>query len=489
VSAPYRSRPNGVNTRTAMRRSQIFAAFAVTLALTACKTFSSDGGMGMVANITAPALHQDVIAIRTQNEADAARGRVSQLLKRPLSADAAVQIALLNNRSLQAAYNELGIAEAVSVRQSLPPNPSASISRTSGSVETEIDRQIIGSILALATLPARSEIAADRFRQAQLNAALETLRVAADTRRAYYSAVGAQELAGFLSQAESAAATSAQLAKRLGETGAINKLDQTREQAFQAEVSIQLTRAHQRAATERERLIRLLGLWGDDLEFTLPKALPALPRRAPVLKSVEQAALRRRVDLQFARIELETLAKSYGLTQATRFINVLDAGYADKITKDKETGEHIRDRGFTVTFEIPIFDFGEVRVREAEQIYMQSVNRLTAKVINARSEARQAHRAYRSSYDIATRYQRVVLPLRKTISEEMMLHYGAMQIDVFSLLNDARQRLAANVAAAEAKRDFWIASVDLFAAVNGGESDGVQTASVAMPSADTANNH
>jgi hypothetical protein len=73
-----------------------------------------------------------------------------------------------------------------------------SISRISGSAETEIDRQIVGSILALATLPARTEIATDRFRQAQLFAALETLRVAADTRRGFYRAVAAQELAGLL---------------------------------------------------------------------------------------------------------------------------------------------------------------------------------------------------------------------------------------------------------------------------------------------------
>ena len=245
-------------------------------------------------------------------------------------------------------------------------------------------------------------------------------------------------MVGLLTQADSAAATSAQLAKRLGETGAMNKLDQAREQAFHADVTTQLARARQRAMSERERLIRSLGLGGHELDFVRANTLPALPRLARAMRAVEQDAVSRRVDLQIARIELETLAKSYGLTQATRFINVLDTGYADKITKNKETGEHIRDRGFTVTFEVPLFDFGEARVREAEQTYMQAVNRLAEKAVNVRSEAREAYASYRSSYDIANRYQRDVLPLRKTISDEMMLRYGAMQIDVFSLLNDAR---------------------------------------------------
>lgn len=180
----------------------------------------------------------------------------------------------------------------------------------------------------------------------------------------------------------------------------------------------------------------------------------------------------RRVDLQIARIELDTLAKSYGLTQATRFINVLDAGYADKITKDKETSERIRDRGFTVSFEVPIFDFGEVRVRQAAESYLQAVNRLAERAVNVRSEARDAYRVYRSTYDIASHYQGEVLPLRKIISDETQLRYNAMQIDVFSLLAEARQRIFATIAAIEAKRAFWLAQTDLRVAIVGGGGAG-----------------
>lgn len=427
--------------------------------------------MSATADIAGRTLNKRVAAIRSEEDAAAARVEVERLLKRPLTADSAVQIALLNNRGLQASYNELGIAEAVRVRQSLPPNPRFSVTRMTGSVETEIERQIVASILALATLPMRSEIAADRFHQAQLAAALETLRVAAEARRAFYRAVAAQETVGLFAQANDAAETMTQLAKRLGETGAMNKLDQAREQAFHSDVIVRLASAQQRASRERERLVRALGLWGNDLKFVLPKSLPTLPKRALTLPAVEQQAVRRRVDLQIARIELDTLATAYGLTNATRFINVLDAGYADKITKDKETGETVRDRGFTVSFEVPLFDFGEARVREAEQTYMQAVNRLAQKAVNVRSEAREAYRNYRTSYDIASHYQREVLPLRKIISDEMMLRYGAMQVDVFTLLLEAQQKLNANAAAADALRDFWLASTDLSTAMAGGGTD------------------
>jgi outer membrane protein TolC len=422
--------------------------------------------MDVVSGIAATALRKDALKIDSEAAADAGRARMRRLLASPLSVDAAVQIALLNNKELQAAYNELGIAEAAMVEASLPPNPAFSVGRISTSVELDIERRIVGDILALATQPARANIAAEHFHQAQLRAAEETLRVAAEARRNYYRAVASRQLVTFLSQASSAAETAAKLAKELGQTGAMNKLDQAREQSFYVELTAQVAAARQRAASEREGLIRSLGLWGGDLEFKSPDVLPALPRRPKTLPAVETEAVRRRVDLQIARIEVDTLAKSYGLTNATRFINLLDVAGVSRT--QHEPSARGTGGGVEVEFQVPIFDFGEVRLHQAGESYMQAVNRLTEKAVNVRSEARDAYRVYRSTYDIASHYRDQVLPLRQIIADETMLRYGAMQIDVFSLLTEARQRLTVNVAAIEAQRDFWLASTNLGTAVAGG---------------------
>jgi outer membrane protein TolC len=486
MSARDWSWPLDIRRSPIARRSHI-AALMSTLLLGACASLSPDGGMSVPAEIAAQHLRKDVVAIRNDEDADAAAARVNALLKRPLTADNAVQVALLNNRGLQAAYNELGIADAVRLRETLPPNPSLSITRLAGAAERELDRQIVVSILALATLPARTEIANERFRQAQLTAALETLRVGTEARRAFYRAVAAKQLVALLAHASTATETSAELAKRLGESGAMNKLDQARQQVLHADLVTELGRARQRESAERERLVRVLGLSGPAL--TLPSGLPPLPKRMLALPSVEQETINQRVDLQIARSELGALAKSYGLTKATRFINALEAGPADKITDNKETGEHAHSRGFTLTLEVPIFDFGESRAREAEQTYMQAVNRLAQKAIDARSQAREAYRGYRLSYDIAARYQRDVLPLRKIISDETMLRYGAMQVDVFTLLTEARQKINANVAAVEAQRDFWLASTELSAAISGGGSSSETIPSTAARASNDAGGH
>jgi outer membrane protein TolC len=452
----------------AVARPRTAVVLAGALMLAACKTLSPDGGMDTVAEVAGDALHKDVVAIRTPEQAEAARAKVERLLRRPLTADAAVQIALLNNRGLQAEYNDLGIAEAAMVEASLPPNPTVSLEHISGSIETEIEGRIVADILALATLAARTEIAEERFHAAQLHAAQKTLQLGYETRGAYYRAVAGQELVGLMEQAASAAQSAAELAKRLGESGTMNKLDQAREQAFHAETVANLQRARQQVTVERERLTRALGLEGGDLMFKIPNSLPTLPVRRRNLRAVEVEALKRRLDLRIGRFELDALAKSYGLTRATRFVNVFNVTAVSKTTVDKPNGEHIQEIGPDVELQVPLFDFGEARVRRAEETYMQAVNRLAETAVNARSQAREAYQGYRSSYDLARQYRNEVLPLRQTISDETTLRYNAMMIDVFALLTEARQRIASQTSGVEAHRDFWLAAVALDAAILGG---------------------
>ncbi len=446
------------------------ALVASPLALAGCASFSSDGGMADVAGIAGATLRKDVVAIRTTDDIARANSATQILLRRPLSADAAVQIALLNNKGLQAAYNDLALAETTLVQDSLPPNPTISLSRIAGGGGSEIERQLVGDILALATLPFRSDIARDRFRQAQLRAALATLGLAADARRAYFRAVAANELVGLLTEAKATGESTAQLAVKLGETGSISKLDQAREQVFYAETTAELATARQNAASERERLVRLMGLWGDDINFKLPGQLPTLPARPRALPTIEVDAVSHRLDLQIGRLELTALAKSVDLAEASRFVTVLELAGIDKRIHDP--GSVPRDeRGFDVQFQIPVFDGGEVRVRRAVETYNEAFNRLTEKAVNVRSEAREAYRGYRSAYDVAAHYQREVLPLRKIISDEMQLRLSSMQVDVFALLTETRQRIASERAAIEAKRAFFLAQSELQATINGGARD------------------
>jgi outer membrane protein TolC len=439
-----------------------------------CANFSPDAGMLTVQAAAGIQLGKDVVKIRNEHDAALVRARVKALLARPLTKSSAVQIALFSNRGLQAAYSELGISEAEMVEASLPPSPTVALSRLIGSGGYEIERQVVLNVLTLLTLPQRREIAEARFKQAQLRAVETTLRTAAEAQRAYIRAVASRQSLKFMEEARAAAEAVSDLAKKLGETGAMSKLDQAREHVFYAELSAQLAGARLRQRVERDRLIRSLGLWGADLKFRLPDKLPPLPARPMVMRAVETDAVRRRVDLVIAQMEIDILAKQLGLTRRTRLINVLEVGVAGTSEKEIEDGEAVRTkrRGAEAEFQIPIYDFGEARSRLAEETYIRAVNRLIERAVNVRADAREAYQAYRGAYDIARHYQRDVLPLRQVISDEMLLNYNAMIKDVFSLLADTRARILANVQAIDAQRDFWLAAVDLQTAIIGGRSPG-----------------
>jgi outer membrane protein TolC len=452
-------------------------AIASAVLLSACKTFTPDGGMNTVAAVAGGGLNKSVVRVSSPADAAVAQSEVTRLLHAPLSADAAVQVALLNNPGLQAAYNRLGVAEAVMVQASRPPLPSFAFDWVKTSIELDIERQIVASVLSLATWPARSKLAGVRFEQAELIAAEETLRLAAETRRAYIRAVAARQIAAALGAAKASADVSAELADKLVQTGAMNKLDHVRRQVFAAEMDAQLSAARLQAASAREQLTRLMGLWDADLDGALPNALPKLPRSPRGLAAVEQQAMDRRVDLAVARLEVEALARSFGLTRKTRLVNVFDAAGISKT--QREEGEGSADGGgFNIAFEVPLYDFGKARLREAEQRYSEALNKLGQKAINARSEAREAFGAYRASYKIAAQYETEVLPLRDTISAETELQFNAMQVDAFVLLEAARAKAESNVASIEAKRNFWLASADLGAAVLGGGNLGQDAGAV-----------
>lgn len=437
-----------------MTRLTIIAAASLLLA--GCASFSPDGGFGKVSQLTQERTGQGVALQRSPEDAQIAQNRVAELLQAALTADAAVEVALLNNRGLQAKFGDLGIAESELVRAGRLKNPSLSFGRMSGGGGVEIERTVLFDILGLLTMPMAKEVGQQRFEQAQYQAAYDAVSLAADVRRAYFDAVAAQELAKFYEQVKETADVSNELAKRMLQAGNFNKLAQMREQAFYADATAQLARAQHQAAAQREKLIRLLGLYGEQLNFRLPQRLPELPKQVLEPQNAEQTAMDKRLDVQMAKRAAEATAKSLHLTNATRMVNVLDVAYKNK----SESGAP-RANGYEIELELPLFDFGSTRAARAQATYMQAVNRTAEVAVNARSEVREAYSAYRTAYDLAQHYRDEVVPLRKRISEENLLRYNGMLIGVFELLTDAREQVAGVTGYVQALRDFWVAETNL----------------------------
>lgn len=433
-----------------------------SLVLAGCAGFSSDGGFYAVEKLTKEKTGKELKWARNDQEQETIAMRVAELLAAPLSVDTAVQVALFNNRGLQADFAELGIAEADMVSASRLPNPGFSYKHTLRGEEIEIERGLHFNLVRLLTLPLTSKLEAQRFELAKSAAATAAIRLAGETHKAYFQAVAAEETVRYMRKVREVAEASAELARRMASVGNWNRLQQAREQGFYADAALNVARAEQASVRSREALTRLLGLWGTQSVYLLPERLPDLPKTPDDQPDIEQRAMQSRLDVQGAKLGAASLASHLGLSKATRFINVLEVG----VTRETSNQTPVR-RGYDIALELPLFDWGASRVAKAEALYMQAVNRAAETAINARSEVRESYQSYRMSYDIARHYRDEIVPIRKRIADENVLRYNGMLIGVFDLLSDARSQIASVNGYIEALRDFWLAESDLQMAMIG----------------------
>ncbi|MGJ5619089.1 TolC family protein [Sulfitobacter sp. MF3-043] len=465
-----------------MAVSKLSLVFGFPLVLGACATAIPEAytepkaGFANVSSQTAAAIGKRTVFAQTQAENGAVNREVRGMVHRKtISVDTAVQVALLNNKGLQASYANVGLSAADAWQQSTPENPVVSIGVLGiGAAELGAYRAIEGmiatNILDAKTRKQRVALADVTFRTAQLNAVNDTLTLANQTRQAWIKAVAAFEAASYLKRAKATSDAGSELARKLGETGALNKAGQAREQAFNAELAGQLARARLNADQAKEDLTKLMGLWGADVDYFVPDALPALPRSVGRITNIESKALRNRLDLRVAKLGLEAQAAAFGLTDQTRLVTDLEiiAGFETEREADAGATETETTPQVELEFAIPIYDTGKARMRKAELAYLQAANVLAEKAVNVRSEARGAETSYYASYKIARHYRDVLVPLRQTVEEEGLLSYNGMITNTFELLTDVREKLSASLEAANAKREFFMAQADLTAAIYGG---------------------
>jgi outer membrane protein TolC len=467
-----------------MNRFRLPLSLLAVAVLAGCASVEPGSALSSVQSLTKTHTGQPLTADRSADELTRTATKVDELLRQPLAIDTAVQIALLNNRGLQARLQQLGITEAEVSQASRLPNPGFSFGRMTKGDEIELERGLHFNLARLLTLPLVSRLEERRLQSVQREVAMDVLSLAADTRKAWVQAVAADESLRYMRQVQEAAEASAELARRLQQAGNFNALMRLREQGFYADAALGLARAEQAQRASRERLTRLMGLWGEQLNFKLPERLPDLPDAPKDQPDIERQAMAQRLDVQAARLAAEQTAKNLQLTQVTRFISVFELGLVRNTSN-----EGPRQTGWEVGLELPLFDWGGARTAKAEGIYMQSLHQAAATAINARSEVREAYGNYRASYDIARHHRDEIVPLKKRISDEQLLRYNGMLIGVFELLADARSQIGSVNASIEALRDFWLAKADLDMALIGRASLSTPTASAGPAAAEAGAGH
>jgi cobalt-zinc-cadmium efflux system outer membrane protein len=386
---------------------------------------------------------------------------VRAALARELTADHAVQVALLNNMGLQATYQDLGIAQADLVQAGLLKNPTLSAERRFSGQAAEID--IVQDFLDILVLRMRKKVAAAQFEATKLRVAQETLNLAAETRTAFYTLQGAQQMEEMRRSVVDSTDAAADAARRIFEAGNTTALDLATQQKLAAAAKVELAQAELEVAQARERLNVLMGVWGDQIEWKVAQRLPDVVKEEAPLPGLEAHAIDQRLDLAAKRHEIEAAARSLGIAQTFRYIPVISIGahYEHEIEPRHTVGPAIE-------VGVPLFDQGQAAVAHGQALLVQGQQRYVALAVEIRSQVRSAYARMNSARIRCEHYRREVLPLQQQVLDQTQLHYNAMQVGVFQLLAAKQAQIDAGREYIEALRDYWLARAELEKAIGGG---------------------
>jgi cobalt-zinc-cadmium efflux system outer membrane protein len=427
------------------------------LLVTGCATFDQRAGFS---EVRATVEDRSGLQVRwnhgTALDAQAAR-QVSALLADELTVDAAVQVALLNNRDLQALYAELGVAQADLVQAGLLRNPifdgGAFFPLTGGQPDLELGVAL--SFLDIFYRPLRKRVAAAQFEAAKLQVTGAVLDFTATVRAAFYRHQANEQMLEMRQTIVQALTASLEAARLLHAAGNITDLDLARERALAEAAKLQLQFAETAVRQGREALNALMGLWGPDTAWDMARRLPDVPASALPLEGLEQRVIRQSLDLASARQRIIVAGEQLGVNRATALIPELHLGPR----AERDEGEW--DLGPVLEFPIPLFDQGQARVGRASVGLRQAQQAYYALAVRIRSTARAVRDRLQGTRERAVYYRDILLPLRERVVNETQLHYNAMQLGVFELLRAREQQIQTAVVYIETLLAYWLARTDL----------------------------
>ncbi len=451
-----------------MKRLTFFFAPGLGLALlfTGCASVNPSPDFADVAQVAHDHTGQKIEWIQHDREDHEVADAVSALLKRPLTIDGAVQIALLNNQGLQATYEDIGVSQAELVQAGLLKNPTFSgvfrfPDRPPSAADIELS--VAQDFLDLFTLPLRKKVAAAELEQTKLKVGNEIVNMASEVKEAFYTLQAEEELVRRLNLVLNLNQNGAELAQEQRKAGNVDELDEQNQEMVLNENKAEVMQAQTEIIADREKLTRLMGLWGAATEWKVADQLPEVPALLPPVDRLEALAMKQRLDVAAARHEVEKLRQAVALIGGTRYLpgGVMLGG-------DTESNpDHSRVTGPTLDIQLPIFDQGQAQVAKAVALERQAEAKLRELTVNARSEARESRARLQAAHDLAQFYRNVMLPQRMKILQLAQQQYNFMLKGTYDLLQAKELELETERSSIGAARSYWIAHADMERAVGG----------------------
>lgn len=233
--------------------------------------------------------------------------KVQNLLTDGLTIDDAVCVALLNNRGLQALFQEIGVSRADVVQSSLFTNPTLSLGARfpEGGARPELTAGIAQQIADLWQIPVRKKIAEARLDQTIFSIAQHANELAAAVRRKYTLLAAALRAEEIERKSVDLAQQSLDLIRTRFEIGESDPFDVHLVEGQLLSAQVELASLESERKAMEIGLARALGLSRDMPELTIVDSLPSPVRRKMDVNGLLLRAAAERLDVRVAALSVD----------------------------------------------------------------------------------------------------------------------------------------------------------------------------------------
>jgi len=438
----------------------------MTLLLAGCATPTPQEAFQPVQNnVTALSGHRVTWNQGTADD-EQVEAQVKRLLAKPLDANTAAQVALLNNPDLQGTFEEIGISQADLVQAGLLQNPILAASWRFpdqppglGNIEYSVAQNFLSVIL----IPLKTKIAKANLEATQDRISHEVIRLIEEVKENFYTYQAEVQLEQRLNLIIQADQSAVDLAKAQHDSGNMSDSAYLNQQTQLAAPKLALADEQKRKIKTREKLNRLMGLSGDQIKWTVQPSLPELPEHDPSLANLETLAVSQRRDLLGVQKDVDSIGQMLALKTKIRYLPA-DI-YVGIDTERESSGQRVT--GPTLDTELPIFDQHQGEIGKLAAQYRQAQKQLQSMIIRVRSEVREARETLKINREQVIYYKKTVVPLNMQTVNHSLLQYNAMQINTYELFLAKQRELETERDYIDAWRDYWISRSQLEEAVGG----------------------
>jgi cobalt-zinc-cadmium efflux system outer membrane protein len=446
-----------------MARTELLALVALLAGACASSSIGSDVSRVRTLSKAQVLPHVDHDKVELISDKD-----VTGLLAKPLTEATAVRIALLNNRSLRADLRELGISRGRLMQAGLIANPTFEVEllpERESDYELRVEYDVSSLVLApLAARAAGAELEAHRFVVAG-----NVVELGYQVRTAFYALAASEQRLAYAQRTLDALTAGRDAALAMQAAGNVPPLEASRQIVAYESARIEVAKIELAVADQREHVQRLLGLYGTDTEWNIAPGFAEIPAELHVPEQLETKALAASLDLKAIEQRLDAAGRRTGFARASALIPHVDVDF-HALHADGDARSQNQDRfryGGGVSVGVPLFGRQQGNQRIAEAEFDVLLERQQELAIELRSHAREARNHVLSAHARVRAYETTLVPAQRSLMEQTLLMYNAMQLGVFELLSARRAQLEIELAYVDAQAAYWQATAQLDALLAG----------------------